>query len=306
MGLKVGVLDADVYGPSIANYFEKGEPPGEVGQQIRPANYFGIQNVSLGYFKQKSKHSSHMVRAPGANAIIEHFIHSIAWESLDILLVDFPPGTGDVPMTLMQTVSFTGAIVVTTPEEMAKWDVQKAIEMVISMKVSILGLIQNKSFFVNGEQKIPLYIGQAGKDLADYFSIDLLGQAPFEPGILESLKERKFWLGAFESPLISLMGEIALEVSRKIWDNPDLGKFELRKINENLIEIVSQNGIVKKCRPFEIQKLCPCISCEGKKSSREQIEIQILELVRIGNFGWKIVFSDGCSQGIYSEELLKG
>lgn len=304
-GLRVGILDADIYGPSIANYFEKGEPPGELGDKISPANFSGIQNVSLGYFKQKSKNSSHLVRAPVANAIVDHFIHGIAWDDLDILLVDFPPGTGDVPMTLMQTISFTGAIVVTTPEEIARWDVEKAIEMLIAMKLPILGIIQNKSFLLDGERKIPLYLGDAGKALAEQFSIDLLGEVPFEPGVLESLREKKSWSLPSTSTLMMMMGEIAIEVSRKIWDNPISGQLELRKVSESLVEIVSKSGLVKRYSPSEIQKLCPCVTCEGKNGVAEQLESKILAIIRIGNYGWKMVFSHGCSQGIYPEELFK-
>jgi ATP-binding protein involved in chromosome partitioning len=299
-GFKVGLLDADIYGPSIANYFQNGEHPKETEEGIIPANYSEIKNISLGYFQQKSKNISHLVRAPIANAIIDSFVHEVVWGDLDICLVDFPPGTGDVPLTLMQTLSFSGAVVVTTPEEMAKWDVEKALEMLISLKVPIYGIIQNKSFLIEGERKISLYQGEAGKELSLQFGIDFLGQMPFEPGILEKLQVKNSWYRV-TSPLLLLMEEIGIEISRKIWDNRSNVWVDLRVVDENWLEASSKEGNLKRYSAFEIQQKCPCANCQRRK---QKIQSQFRGLERVGNFGWKIQFSEGCSQGIYPDALF--
>ncbi len=303
LGIKVGILDADIYGPSIAGYFEQAERPQETDQGIIPASFCNIKNISLGYFRQQSKQISHLVRAPIANAIIESFLNEIVWDGLDLLLVDFPPGTGDVPLTLMQSIPFTGSIVVTTPEEMAKWDVEKALEMLVSMKVPILGLLQNKSFLLDGERKIVLYTGSAAQELSEQFQTPLLGELPFEPGILERLKEKKSWLSSETTPLLTLMGEIAVEIRDKIWDNAAGGEVSVRKLDDHSIELVLKGSEPKMIRSLELQKQCPCASCSGVSSIKE--ESSIMDVVRVGNFGWKFYFSHGCSQGIYSDEFFK-
>lgn len=298
--IKVGLIDADIYGPSVANYFIKGEWPKEINGGISAANYEEIKNISLGYFQQNSKKISHLVRAPIANAIIESFLHEVIWDDVDLCLVDFPPGTGDVPLTLMQSVPFSGAVIVTTADEMAKWDVEKGIEMVLSMQVPVLGIIENKSYLDVEGRKIPLYVGSAGKDLSEKFSLDLLGRLPCEPGILEKLQEKNKW-HALQSPLLDQMGEIAVEISRKIWDNPTFDSQLQFAIEGGNLKVADGDRLIKEFSGKQLQQHCPCASCSRKKI---EVDSEILSIEKVGNFGWKIRFSQGCSQGIYTDAFF--
>ena len=139
----VGLLDADIYGPSLQQMLkEESLPCNADGESLHPAKAGEISLMSYAYFQQ----AGGAVRAPVANGLIEQFVHGVRWGKLDYLVVDFPPGTGDIPLTLLQEIPFDGAVLVTTPQEVALIDVEKTILMLQRMCVPILGLIENMSF----------------------------------------------------------------------------------------------------------------------------------------------------------------
>ena len=156
-GLKVGVLDADIYGPSMRLLLNEEAPPGQEGDHVVPARASGMPIISVAYFR--SGEAPSVVRAPIANQIIKQFLESVLWGELDYLIVDFPPGTGDIQITLMQLARFSGVVVVTTPQELSLLDVRKSIQMVQAAEVSLLGVIENMSFFRNPETGENPYMG---------------------------------------------------------------------------------------------------------------------------------------------------
>jgi len=180
-GKRVGILDADVYGPSIRQLLGDETFPTRAGDQIAPGVTKGIRVISTAFFD--SKQLSSVVRAPIANQIIEQFLSQISWGELDVLLVDFPPGTGDIQITLMQKARLSGAVIVTTPQEVALLDVRKSIEMCQLMEVPVLGVVENMSFFIHDQERYALFGEGGGKWLANEFDIPLLGQIPIDPEI---------------------------------------------------------------------------------------------------------------------------
>lgn len=184
-GLSVGIMDTDLYGPSIRQMLPETRLPEWDQGAIRPALSFGIKLISIAYFQREGEMTA--VRAPMANGIITQFVHQVQWGRLDYLLVDFPPGTGDIPMTLCQRLAFDGALMVTTPQEVALIDLRKAIALFDALQVPILGIVENMSYYLeaNSSPLQPLYLfGKGGGErLASQAGVPLLAEIPIDPEI---------------------------------------------------------------------------------------------------------------------------
>lgn len=181
MGYQVGIMDTDIYGPSIRKMLPEDRMPSQKGALIQPALCKGIKMISMAYFRQENQATA--VRAPIANGLISQFINNVQWGKLDFLLVDFPPGTGDVQLTLSQKARLIGALMVTTPQEIALLDVRKAISLFDQVKVPIIGIIENMSYYQPSEQHERVYMfGKGGGErLASESGVPLLGKIPLDP-----------------------------------------------------------------------------------------------------------------------------
>jgi len=192
-GADVGLLDADIYGPSVPIMFGvRGERPmmTEVNGKgmIVPLDRYGLKLMSIGLLVDER--NAVVWRGPMASSAIKQFITDVNWGELDYLVVDMPPGTGDIHLTLMQTVPVTGVVVVTTPQDVALADAKKGIAMFgqAQMKVPIIGLVENMSYFTPPElpdNKYYIFGKEGGKRLAEEYDIPFLGQIP----IVESIRE---------------------------------------------------------------------------------------------------------------------
>lgn len=183
LGYSVGILDADIYGPSIRKMLPETEPPKQKDKLIVPAICSGIKVISMAYFRKESEAS--VVRAPIANGIISQFLRDVAWGKLDYLLIDFPPGTGDIQLTLCQQANLTGAIMVTTPQEVAHLDVRKAMNMFDQVRVPIIGIVENMSYYYHPKTEEALFLfGKGGGErLARDKGVPFLGTIPIDPEI---------------------------------------------------------------------------------------------------------------------------
>lgn len=181
LGYQIGIMDTDIYGPSIRKMLAEDRLPSQEGSLIQPALCHGIKMISMAYFRKE--HEAAAVRAPIANGLIAHFIKNVAWGDLDFLLVDYPPGTGDVQLTLSQQAHLLGAVMVTTPQEVALIDVRKAMSLFEQVKVPILGIIENMSYLQIEEKGEPVYpFGRGGGErLAAQTGSLFLGQIPLDP-----------------------------------------------------------------------------------------------------------------------------
>jgi ATP-binding protein involved in chromosome partitioning len=181
-GARVGILDADLYGPSIGKMLPKAKAMEEIEGWMIPAEGLGIHYISLAHFPMGQKAT--IVRAPIANQIISEFLHHVKWPDLDFLLIDFPPGTGDIQLTLMQQASLIGTILVTTPQEVALLDVRKAYQMFKEMQVPVLGVIENMSYFEETSNKKVYPFGQGGgRSFCLECDLKLIGEIPIDPHI---------------------------------------------------------------------------------------------------------------------------
>jgi len=184
MGHKVGLLDGDVYGPNVPLMLGTTATPKVVGQnRIEPLEVHGLKVISVGFLNPGDKPL--IWRGPMLHSIIRQFLGSVEWGQLDFLIIDLPPGTGDVALSLVQTVPLTGAIVVTTPSDVALQDARKAIEMFRQVKVDIVGLAENMSYFVcpHCHHEIDVFSKGGGEKTAQQFGITFLGNIELDPDI---------------------------------------------------------------------------------------------------------------------------
>ena len=184
MGHKVGLLDADVYGPNVPLMLGTNEQPKAVSEnRIAPINAQGLKVISVGFLNPGDKPV--IWRGPMLHSIIRQFLGSVEWGLLDYLIVDLPPGTGDVALSLIQTVPLTGSIVVSTPSDVALQDARKAIEMFRQMNVDIIGVAENMSYFVcpHCQHEVDIFARGGAEKTAKEFSVAFLGSIELDPEI---------------------------------------------------------------------------------------------------------------------------
>ena len=185
---KVGILDADIYGPSVPLMLGMSKSALEVeDSKLQPAESHGLKVVSFGFFADQ-EHQAAIYRGPIISGILKQFLVDTNWSDLDYLIVDLPPGTGDIPLTLAQTIPITGIVVVTTPQEVASNVAVKAFGMFQKLNVPIIGVIENMSYFVCGNCNAKHYVfGQRGaRRMSEKYNLPFLGEIPLNPGIMES------------------------------------------------------------------------------------------------------------------------
>lgn len=183
-GYRVGLLDADIYGPSVPTMLGITGQPMSDGQKIQPLQRFGVKLMSIGFLLEDNK-AAVVWRGPMLQGAVVQFLKDVAWGELDYLLLDLPPGTGDVALTLSQQVRSTGAVMVTTPEEVALQDVYKAVSMNQKVGIPITGVVENQSYFIcDGCDKKHFLFGEGGgQKIADMAGAPLLGQLPLDPTV---------------------------------------------------------------------------------------------------------------------------
>ena len=184
MGHRVGLLDGDVYGPNVPLMLGTSEQPRASGEgRIEPLQAHGLKVISVGLLNPGDKPL--IWRGPMLHSIIRQFLGAVAWGELDYLVIDLPPGTGDVALSLIQTVPLTGAIVVSTPSDVALQDARKAIEMFRQMKVDIVGVVENMSYFVcpHCNHEIDIFSKGGAEKTAKQFDVAFLGSVELDPQI---------------------------------------------------------------------------------------------------------------------------
>ena len=183
LGHKVGLLDADVYGPNVPLMMGINQTPVAQGERIQPLRNFGVKLMSMGFLNPGDKPL--VWRGPMLHSVIQQFLRGVDWGELDYLVIDLPPGTGDVQLTLIQTAPITGAIVVTTPSAVSLEDARKAIHMFTQVRVEILGIVENMSYLIipGTNQKLDVFGSGAGKRTADSMGVNFLGEIALDPEV---------------------------------------------------------------------------------------------------------------------------
>ena len=190
IGCKVGLLDADIYGPSIPKMLGINEKPKSDGEKLEPINKYDVKCMSIGFLTDQQ--TPMIWRGPMVTSAIRTFTQKVNWKDLDFIIVDMPPGTGDTQLTFSQEIKMDGAIIISTPQEVALLDVKRGIKMFDKLGVKILGLVDNMSYFVGEDNKRYNIFGEGGvKDTAREFNKEFLGEIPINSEVGKSGDEGK-------------------------------------------------------------------------------------------------------------------
>jgi len=184
-GHRVGLMDADIYGPNIPRMFGLSDKPEVQGGKIQPLEAHGVKLMSLGFIVERDAPA--IWRGPIIMKIIGQFLRDVAWGELDYFLVDLPPGTGDAQLSLTQIVRLHGAVIVTTPQEMAVGDSLRGAKMFERVGISVVGIVENMSYFVcpHCHEHSEVFLAGGGSRLAAELGVPLLGQIPLQAGMAE-------------------------------------------------------------------------------------------------------------------------
>ena len=217
LGFRTGIVDADIYGPNVPLMFgTTSQPAIRPNNQIVPNLAHGVKVISVGLISPGDKPL--VMRGPMLHQIIRQFLQQVEWGELDFLIIDLPPGTGDVVISLLQTVPLTGAVVVSTPSDVALQDARKALEMFHQVNVDVLGIVENMSHFMcpHCHKEIDIFSKGGAERTARQFSVPFLGSIELDPAIREGGdRGMPVALAGKDSPWASKFYEIARAVAEK-------------------------------------------------------------------------------------------
>jgi ATP-binding protein involved in chromosome partitioning len=317
-GASVGVLDADVYGPSQSTMFGvSARPETDERQRIIPIEAHGVRVMSMGLLT--SKETPVIWRGPMATRLIQQFLSGVVWGELDYLVIDLPPGTGDVQLTLTQSVPLTGAVIVTTPQDVARTIAEKGLRMFQPVQVPVLGVIENMSYFVCGhcQEKTYIFREGGGQRISDELGIPFLGGVPIDPEVVVAgddgvpIVERNP-----ESPAAVAYREIAARVAgavaRANFEASDPSRPK-EVIAEDRQLRVSWNDGSEATYPYDfLRNHCPCAVCVDEWTGERKSLVLLLpsnfrpmRMDPVGNYAVQISWSDGHNTGIYSFRYLR-
>jgi len=191
-GAKVGLLDADVYGPTVPLMLGLRESPQVINNKIQPPIMSGVKVISMGFFYEQSQQAG-IYRGPIVSGIVKQFLTDVNWGDLDYLIIDLPPGTGDAPLTMAQTIPITGILIVTTPQEVAMNVAVKAVGMFNKLNIPIVGVIENMSYLQcpHCNEHIHIFGKGGGQKVSEQFNIPFIGEIPLHPHIMEGSDQGK-------------------------------------------------------------------------------------------------------------------
>jgi ATP-binding protein involved in chromosome partitioning len=215
-GARVGLMDADIYGPNVPRMFGVFDKPPVVGGKIQPLEAHGVKLMSLGFLVERVAPA--IWRGPIIMKIVTQFLRDVDWGELDYFIVDLPPGTGDAQLSLVQATQVSGAVIVTTPQEVAVGDALRGAKMFERVGVPVIGVIENMSAFVDPEtgRRYELFSSGGGQRLADEVGVPLLGTVPLQPGLAEQADHgQPVIVASPDSPAALSLRAIAAELGRK-------------------------------------------------------------------------------------------
>ena len=183
--LKVGLLDADIYGPSLPKLLNINKKPKIENNNFLPIKVNGLKTMSIGYLIPED--TANIWRGPMVIKAVTQLLRDVAWGELDVLIIDTPPGTGDVQLTISQKIDVTGALIITTPQELSLLDVKRGINMFKKVNLPVLGLVENMSYYIckECEKKHYIFGKKSSVKLADIFDLEVLGELPISESLIE-------------------------------------------------------------------------------------------------------------------------
>lgn len=232
LGAKVGLIDADIYGPSIPIMLGINERPGvthiDGKAKLLPVLQYGIKLMSIGFLMEDDT-AAIVWRGPMASSALKQFMSDVVWDDLDFLLFDMPPGTGDIQLTLSQTIPLTGAVIITTPQDISLSDAKKGYMMFRKVNVPTLGVIENMSYFVNNDNTKEYIFGKGGGEkMSAEYGVNLLGEIPIKTKIREyGDAGMPIVISEPESDISNIFKSISLELVKEINKRNNIEKKDL-------------------------------------------------------------------------------
>lgn len=318
LGFKTGLMDADVYGPSVPRMLGNHESPEEQNGQIKPIEKYGLKFMSMGLLTDDS--TPVIWRGPMATRLIQHFLGQVAWGELDYLVIDLPPGTGDVQLTLTQAAPLRGAVVVTTPQDVAVAITMRGIKMFDEVRVPILGVIENMSGFVcsHCHETTEIFTKGGGERTAKQMGLPFLGSIPLDASIAMAgdrgdplvHKDPTHPVSkAFYAIVEKLIKEIHVteEFSKANPESPTEIGFD-----DHHVLMKWKDSHESKFGSRKLRFLCPCASCVSEVTGKRMITLEdVPEHIHptgfrpMGRYGVQVSWSDGHATGIYTFNYLK-
>jgi ATP-binding protein involved in chromosome partitioning len=319
LGHSVGLMDADIYGPSQPGMLGAGRAKAGITQdrKLTPVNRYGIDFVSMGLLTDDD--APVIWRAPIATKMIMQFIGAVEWGELDYLLIDLPPGTGDVQLTLAQQAALTGAVIVTTPQDVALGVAKKGLRMFNQVNVPVLGIIENMSGFTCAHcgEVTPIFKEGGGKQMAEDLQVPYLSAIPLDTTIMSSGDEGVPVLAkSKDSPaskaFMAVAHNLIEEIDRTSAEVSANEPSQLELVDSGNLAVAWDDGLEAELNPYDLRIHCTCAECvdedTGEKildSSRVPLDIAITNIKPIGRYGVSLSFSDHHSTGIYTYERLR-
>ena len=317
LGSRVGYADVDIYGPSAPIMLGVDGQPRAAdaeGDMIAPLEARGIEVMSMGFFLNDT--APVVWRGPMVMSATRQFLRGVAWSNLDTLIVDLPPGTGDIAMTLAQEVPVDGAIVVTTPQDLALVDVERSVSMLYKMNVPVLGIVQNMSGFVCPDcgTRDPVFGERQSPETAARLELPLLAEIPIEPGLREAGDAGKPLVEAEpEHPVSRAFVELAVTVQKRLERrSAEAGGPEpvdiVHEKERALVRIEWNDGATTRYTLKGLRGWCPCAACQGHAGSVKFVEVESPVLVGaegVGRYAVRFSWEDGHDTGMHPYEYLR-
>lgn len=321
-GYKVGLIDADIYGPCQYGLLSATETEIRATEDNRIIPGFSekhnIHYISVNNLLPNTDDAVMLWRAPIATKLIREFVQKVAWPKLDFLFIDLPPGTGDIQITIAQIAKLDGAIIVTTPQKVAYNIAAKAIQMFNKVNIKTIGVIENMSSFVctNCKHENNIFNNQnneqdGGDYLANKFNAEILGKIPLDSDLVSLSDSGNSVIDLDDSSLakqsyLSIIKNLLLKLARTTdSDSPVNKKYKL--LNNKTLEIKNLNADTsEQLDAYNLRMNCECALCKEEFTGRPLInknliskDITITNVHEVGNYGLRLTFSDGHGSGIY-------
>ena len=321
-GAKVGLMDADVYGPSIPRMLGViGQQPATdpVSKKMIPFEKHGIKFMSVGMLQQESD-TALIWRGPMASKLVQQFLGGVEWGELDYLLIDLPPGTGDIQLTLTQSVPLAGALIVTTPQDVARTIAQKGLRMFQQVQVPIVGIVENMSGFVceHCHETTNIFKHGGGKKMSEELLVPFLGEVPLEPiiaadgdyGVPTVAAHPESASGKAYAHIAEQMASqlsIINAATNKVTNRPK----EVNTQDEKVTVITWEDGKISRYPNRYLRSMCPCAQCVNESTGQRMISIEsidpnvrLLSVSPVGRYALHFQWSDGHGTGLYSFDTL--
>jgi Mrp family chromosome partitioning ATPase/DUF971 family protein len=309
-GFKVGLADADIHGPSIPTLFDITHPEVYVNQnkEFIPIEKHGLKIMSFGFLLGDAPA---VMRGPIVTRYVQQMLYQTAWGELDYLFIDMPPGTGDVQLTITQSLKLNGAVIVTTPQTLSLVDVSRGILMFEKVSVPILGIVENMSYFIcdNCSKKHYIFGGQHGGTLLDRFGLETLAEIPLLPQFTVKIDEpirNEFIMGAVDKTMRAL-GKQSIEQKQT----------PMIKFDAQHVYFTWSHGNETMVNNRELRLSCRCALCINELTGEQILkpesirsDIAPTKIFPLGNYAVGIEWNDGHNSGIYPyktiHDLTKG